>query len=171
MREKFFILGLPRSRTYWLSKFLDTPTCKVEHDGSCNYSSVDDMHENMMDGICDTALVLHWRKLIGKVVVIDRDYSEVVESLKEIGLPESGFLKQIRDAVIEAKKVHTWIPYHFLQNENICKMLFEDMTGETFDRERWAIMDKQILTVPVQEELERFKAASANIHSFYGEFL
>lgn len=170
-RSKFFVLAMPRSRTYWLSKFLTTDSCKVEHDGCCNYSSVEDMQKRMPDGNCDTALALLWRQLEGKVVLIDRDYDECLLELKKMGFDDSTTLRKIKWSLDEAKKVHPVIKFEDLGKEEVCKWLFEYLTEEPFDKERWSNMDKIIMQVSVKDEMERFKSNEENLRLMFGGFI
>lgn len=169
--EPFFVIGLPRSRTYWLSKFLTTDSCKVGHDSSCEYSSIEEMHKKMDNGICDTALAFHWKLLKGKIVIIERDYNDVLRSVSALGMVESASLRKIYDALQEAKQFYPCISYKDLQKKSVCKELFEYLTGEKFDSVRWKRMDKEIITVSVDEEMTRFKNNSENIQSLYGSLL
>ena len=170
-RNKFFVLALPRSRTYWLSKFLSTDTCVVEHDGCCNYPDVKTMLRDMPDGNCDTGLALLWEKLEGRIVVVLRSYADCVESLKRIGFSDSVWLETIYKSLLDAANIHPSVRYKDLDNEATCKWLFEYLTQETFDRDRWVEMKSKILEVSIEDELERFAKNNENIRSMFGEFL
>ena len=166
------MLALPRSRTYWLSKFLTTDTCKCEHDGCCNYSSIDEMLEKMPDGNCDTALALVFDKLKdSKVVIIYRNYHECLDALKEIGFEENSVLKKIRYKLLDAAVAFPCVGFHDLDKEDTCRWLFEYLTEEKFDRERWLKMKDEIAEVSVPDELLRFKSNAANLHKMFGEYL
>ena len=58
-----FILGLPRSRTKWLSEFLKTDKCKTAHEESIKHPTLESLYNSGYDVICDTGLVLLWREL------------------------------------------------------------------------------------------------------------
>lgn len=154
LKDKFFVLGLPRSRTYWLSKFLTTNSCKVEHDGSILYSSLEELHSKMPQGNCDTRLLLHWKNLKGKIVLIDRDYIEVCKSLENIGfLGNTLELCRLKLALEEAKKIYPVIKFDDLQKEEVCKWLFEYLTEERFDSIRWKQLNKLNLQVDLDKEV------------------
>lgn len=75
--NKFIILGLPRSRTYWLSKFLG-----CIHEGIYYYPDYGDFIKSTEIGDSTTAYPLV-KKFIGecKKVIIHRDLNEVKQSL------------------------------------------------------------------------------------------
>lgn len=171
-KDKFFVLSMPRSRSFWLSKFLTTDKCRCEHDASIEYHSIQDMLEGDYDGMCDTALALRWRELRGyKVVVIIREYGACLESLEEMGLCDTPALRKIGACIEDAAKSFPHIRYDDLSDESVCRWLFEYLTEEKFDRERWLLMDREILTVSMEDEIHRFQERAANIVSLYGEFL
>lgn len=170
-RLPFFVLALPRSRTLWLSKFLTTQKCTVEHDGSCEYRTVKEMLENMPDGNCDTALALRWRDLSGKIVIILRDFVEVKKELYSLGLLDEIFIEKVWNSLLEASKVCPTIYYEDLKKEDTCKWIFEYLTGEVFNKERWEELDKTIIQVNVEEEKKRFIENKENIISFYRGYL
>ena len=146
-REKFFVLGLPRSRTYWLSRFLSTPTCVVEHEAAMHYDSLDALHAGMKDGMCDTSLLLRWKDLKGKIVLIERPAAEVEESLNRLypNPRRKALLTCAWDALQEAKRSHHCIQYDDLRQEAVCQWLFEHLTEERFDRLRWKELDQLVL--------------------------
>lgn len=166
--DKFFIIGLPRSRTYWLSQFLSSGDCVVEHDSSCEYASIDEMHSKMPQGICDTGLGLVWKQLKGRVIIVMRDYREVVASLNARGMQENPSLRDLHHSLLEASQTHEVIGYNQLKKERVCRYLFESLTGLPFNRNRWARMDRTILTVDPYSEMVRFKHNEANIRNIYG---
>ena len=172
MKNKFFVLALPRSRTYWLSKFLSTESCEVEHDGSMNYRSIEEMIDNMPDGNCDTALALHWEKLQGKVVVIDRDLEECIMSCKKLNIEiDEIFMSKIALSLKAASEVHPVVPYNDLSYENTCKWIFEYLTGEVFDRDHWLKFNETKIEVLPFRHIEKMYQKRENIMAMYGEFL
>jgi len=169
-KQKFFILGNCRSRTYWLSKFLATPGAKVGHDASCEFKNLDDLLSSDYDGFCDTALGVHWRDLPGKVIVIDRCYKESIKSLNKIGLGETWLTKRVSSALELAKEVYPSIQYNRLSNEATCKRLFEYLTGQPFNVERWKELSSTNLTAPIEAYRDRFTKHEANFEPLYGSF-
>lgn len=86
MKPKFFITGLPRSRTAWLAVYFNCLGQRCLHDGFKN-SGVGIM-ENY-DGNVDSGLMLTNYELIypdAKVVIIERPLRDVANSIQRMGL-------------------------------------------------------------------------------------
>ena len=149
-RDKFYVLATPRSRSNWLSRFLSTPTCTVDHEGSYKYSNVEDMNNrDNPDGIVDTGLSLLWDKLQGKILIVRRNPEDCLKSLilraKKFNLvrSEDSLREELRigNACLDAAEAyHPSIGFDDLQNESACKEIFEYLTCEPFDRDRWLNM-------------------------------
>ncbi len=77
---KFFVLGLPRSRTYWMSVFLN-----CQHEAKHYYPNYQEFMLNDSPG--DSTTCYPWIKehiTDHRVVVINRDINECFESSKEL---------------------------------------------------------------------------------------
>lgn len=77
---KFFVLGLPRSRTYWLSAFL-----RCNHEASHFYSNYTSFM--LSDHVGDSTTCYPWiKKYIAgfPMVVIERDIADCFKSSKKI---------------------------------------------------------------------------------------
>jgi hypothetical protein len=170
-RKKFFVIGLPRSRTAWLSEFLSTPSCKVGHDVCCNFSSVTDLLNSDYDGFCDTGLGLIHDKLIGKIVVVVRNYDDCLKSLLSIGIPETNSMRKLGYSINAAKLLYPSVSYDDLNNESTCQWLFEYLTEEVFDVAMWKSMKSVNIQVNVESEFARFKENANNLKSMFGESL
>ena len=78
--SKFFIVGLPRSRTYWLSQFLG-----CAHEAILNYPDYSEFMES--EHIGDSTTAYPWMKehTYGcKIIVIERDLEEAYQSAMKI---------------------------------------------------------------------------------------
>ena len=162
-----FILGLPRSRTKWLSEFLKTEDCKTSHEESFRHPSLESLYNSGFDVICDTGLIILCKKLDGLIILIDRPLEEVIESCNEIGL-STDILPELRKVFDEAKKYCICIPYEDLKKEAVCKLLFESVTNEKFDRDRWIEMDKNIIECDIGSIFKEVDNNKYNIEKLYG---
>lgn len=177
----YFILGLPRSRTTWLAAFLSTDTQTCYHEKSLEFSSLEDLKIFVQEedcGITDTALLVHWRWLISsipeaKLVVIDRPYSEVIDSLAEIGFSDESKLTLAVSNQIEVIKQESdilVIPFHSLSSKetivSLCKYLEVPFNNSKF------IEFSEMMIQPNKDLLlERMSKNLSNIQSMYGEWL
>jgi hypothetical protein len=69
------ILALPRSRTYWLSRFLSTDTCEFLHEG---------MGDITLNVIGNASTIPLRETDPEKTLIIERDFGEVIQSLKKL---------------------------------------------------------------------------------------
>jgi hypothetical protein len=80
VRDKFFVFGLPRSRTYWLSQFL-----QCTHDGLYFYPDYQRFLDGPSRGDCST--MYPWTKDLipenSRKVVIERDVEECHRSFEK----------------------------------------------------------------------------------------
>lgn len=165
-----YMLGLPRSRTKWLSVFLATDKCKTAHEESIHHASVESIEASGFDVICDTALIQKWKELNGKIILIERSIDDVEESLKEIGYPIPRImLDEFNECLQEAKKHYRCIQFDELKNEAVCKELFEEVTGEEFDRERWKNLNAQIIECSMLELVKDVSNNVNNLLQLYGK--
>jgi len=92
--KPFVIFALPRSRTYWLSRFLTYGGSTCGHDETRHVRSVEDVRSWLAQdqvGTVETAAAPFWRLLLkerpdAKVLVVRRPVAEVVDSLMRLGI-------------------------------------------------------------------------------------
>ena len=108
----FYILGLPRSRTAWLSSFLSDKDGLCIHEGSYHYPDYSDILEsNKIVGDSTTALPLIKRYINpeDQVIVIERKMKDVSKSLISLfGRPfreEIELLKSELDTIENAIRI------------------------------------------------------------------
>lgn len=152
----FLVLALPRSRTYWLSKFLSYGDYECGHDGLRYLRSMEDVRIWLAQdhaGSCETAGAPWWRLIPEDmpVVVVRRPVSEVVDSLLKIDLegiggydrPDLTRRMEKLDAKldqIEARRKVLSVSYDSLSTEKTCKRVFEHCLPYEFDDKWWASM-------------------------------
>lgn len=177
----YFIFGLPRSRTTWLTAFLSSVIVPCYHEKSIEFSSLEKLKDFMVAnhcGMCDTALAVHWRWLrvhvpYAKILVVQRPYQECLNALSNIGMPgESKLMQGVRDS-IEDIKIETDIPvvsYDTLNQErvvrNICNYL-----EVPFSASRFTEFSEMMIQPNNTLLLERVVKNIDNFKSLYGEWL
>ena len=95
MIRPFFILGLPRSRTYWLSKFLTYREWTCGHEELRHIRTMEDAKSWLSQpstGSAETALAPFWRLLPkdARLVIVRRPVAEVKDSLLRLSLGDGG---------------------------------------------------------------------------------
>lgn len=154
----FIVVSLPRSRSYWLSRLLDSPARPCGHDTLMEMVSISQFREQFerqwVFGTVETGLARHWRIAMHEVpearfVALMRDPSEVEASLKRIGLEDPELSARAKDLerlaaapgtlVIEANRLgeapyvaSIWQALHGVP----CQLgWIEDRIAERLDRE------------------------------------
>lgn len=114
MTSPTIILGMPRSRTAWLSAFLSTPDRPFLHEPSVHWHGLHDLRtflSNADAAACDSGLTLFWRDILAfrpdvTLIVIHRSEQAVFASLIDAGIPlPRDIIRRLRvlsDATAEA---------------------------------------------------------------------
>ncbi len=177
MNAPFLICGLPRSRTAWLSVFLNCP-----HELSSKTPSVDALVEkiNRSEGNSDSIQVLFLGKIMKKVpnaklVFIHRNLLESIRafsSVSGIKAETCGELfGRIFGEMLEWKRRlpnSLWIEYEDLKNEQTAFKLWNYCRPhEEFDSERYSELEK----LNIQQKPDLIKYAALRPHEFYTSIL
>lgn len=109
----FVVFSLPRSRSYWLSKFLTSSSWSCGHDEIVRFRGLEDLESWLSQdyvGSVETAGASFWRLLVKyrpdtRVVVVLRPRAEVMVSLSQFGLPIN-FTRLERDLFLLESKLH-----------------------------------------------------------------
>jgi len=153
----FIVLGLPRSRTAWLSRFLTYGDHVCGHEQLRYMRSLDDVaawFRQPCIGSAETSAAPFWR-LIDKVahdarvVVVRRPVHEVFASLSALGIAFNGALLRKRLHALDRKldQIEARLPhvlsvnYADLATEPTCKAVFEHCLPYPFDAEHWRALD------------------------------
>jgi hypothetical protein len=167
----FLILALPRSRTYWLSRFLSYGPWSCEHDQLRHLRSWEDLATWWtipFNGSVETNGMTFWRLIPPhvRVVTIRRPVDEVLESLLHLGLPFDQQILRLGLArmdqkldQLEARRPGVLsLQYHCLQSESICRELFEHCLGLEHDSNWWLALAKMNLQTNLQTTLKYLSA-------------
>lgn len=95
MTTPTIIIGMPRTRSAWLSAFLSTPARPFLHEPSVLWKGLPDLRtflENPRAAACDTGLTLFWQDIFAwrpdvTMIVIQRPEQAVFASLIDAGIP------------------------------------------------------------------------------------
>ncbi|MHB8727567.1 MAG: hypothetical protein ACYC9K_00855 [Sulfuricaulis sp.] len=135
----FFILGLPRSRSAWLSAFLTTDKTLCYHDALALCRTPNDMHklgDGRLTGNADTGLALFYpwvNAQRAKRIVIKRPMEEVWASVEQLGLPTDG-LPLLERCL---SRVHADLTINFNEIDNFLSTLWRVCSGGfPFDEKR-----------------------------------
>lgn len=140
----FLVLTLPRSRSFWLSKFLDCP-----HDPSRHFATAADVAAYFSDGACgvDTALGLIWADMARyvradlRIAVVHRAVPDVLASLARIGIAGPnlpGAMHRMADALLRIRGAH--FAYSQLATRDGAARLFHYCLGRGFSDDWWTTM-------------------------------
>lgn len=154
--QPFIILGMPRSRTYWLSRFLSYGSWHCGHDELQHCRSLDDVRSWFAQpdiGTVETAAAPFWRLLPkdAKVVTVRRPIEEVLDSVMRV-LPGSDMaamdkllrgvdrkLDQVEARILGVMRVE----YRYLAHESVCKTVFEHCLPYQHDHDWWTSWNAQ----------------------------
>jgi GNAT superfamily N-acetyltransferase len=177
MSAPFLIFGLPRSRTYWLSRSLSYGGWTCSHDHAPFLRSVEDVKSWLsMDrvGSVETGAVLWWRlarhfRPDVKMAVVRRDRAEVTERLMRFGFFDRARLVAILARYDRALDACARAPgclsvgFDELREEPVYARLFEHCLELPFDRVWWEALAGQDLQINLQAQLDYVRAHQPQI--------
>lgn len=168
----FIVYALPRSRTYWLSQFLNYAPWRCHHDLALDVDNVRDFVARFKSGhvgTVETGTVLGWkilRKMMprARVAVVRRPLSEVRESLAAFGIKlERGDLERkdaLLDEVADCPETLS-VSFADLQNEACCARLFEHCLQRPFDSGWWLGLSSRNLQIDMHARLKKMALRKA----------
>jgi hypothetical protein len=166
----FIVYALPRSRTFWLSRFLTYGDWQCGHDEMRHARALDDVQAWLSQpctGTVETGAAPFWRLVSHvKTIVIRRPISEVVASIRKLGFDVDPDLLTKSMARLDRKldQIEHRIPdvlsvrYDDLQSEDTCKAVFERCLPYQHDHNWWRRMAKLNLQVNMHHVMRYFAA-------------
>lgn len=167
----YLVLGLPRSRTFWLAKFLSRPERMCEHDPSVRFRSRRDVEQYFWAGgaaATDTALSRIWPSFDLShvlVVVVHRPLFEVCASLRRLGLPTEGMAAAERQ-LAGIRGMH--IKAADLDEERIAEAVYQACTGRLAPAGRWREMIGRNLQCDAGQVAQAAAANQNGIRALFG---
>ena len=161
----FLILALPRSRTFWISKFLSYREYECGHEEARYLRSIEDAKiwiTQERRGSSETSISSFWR-LIHKanpnlrIVTVRRPVSEVVKSVMAIDIKGDGewneekLTKNMMALDAKLSQIERRLPnvlsvnFHDLDKESVVKNVFEHCLPYAFDKSWWLSLASQNL--------------------------
>lgn len=182
----FLILSLPRSRSAWMTHFLNYPLARppvtVGHDILIECDDVAqfiDSYRNGMTGTVETSAAPLWkivRKELPdcKIVVVRRPLIEVYRSLEKHGylfnLSELAELNELLEMISEMPRVCS-ICYEGLDSPGVCKWLFEYCLEIDFDFDWWLQLQGMNIQVDLKERMEQLERRKESMERVRQEVL
>lgn len=168
----FLVLGLPRSRTAWLSRFLTYGDHICGHEELRHCRSIDDVKSWLSQshmGSAETAASPFWRLLLRlapdvRVVVVRRPVAEVVESLAAFGFDRPVMEPMMRRLDAKLRQIVKRVPnvlevtFDGLNDEATCKAVFEHCLPYAFNKAHWARLSRENVQCDMRA-LVRYAAA------------
>lgn len=150
----FIVYALPRSRTFWLSRFLSYRDWNCGHDEIRHFRALDDAKSWLSQectGTVETGAAPWWR-LVQKyrpdirAVVIRRPVHDVVESLARFGFDPDVMTRAMTRLDRKLDQIERRVPgvlsvsFDELATEEGCARVFEHCLPHAFDFEWWATL-------------------------------
>lgn len=148
----FIVLALPRSRTYWLSRYLTYGGWTCSHDEARYVRGADDVAAWLSQdlvGTVETGAAPFWRLLLqlrpdARIAVIRRPVGEVIESLLATGIQfdrsaldrSMARLDRKLDQIERIPNVLS-VAYADMNQEATCARVFEHCLGMPHDHDWW----------------------------------
>lgn len=134
-RPPFVILGTPRSRTFWLSRFMSYAGRSVLHEPSVNFGDLSDLswllNTDTVAGVVDSMLTFRWHDIVRfrpatRIVVVERLRHQVIASFMRTGifnghmapsnhrLAELLYMHGLAMDALRREVPHLYVPYSML---------------------------------------------------------
>lgn len=180
MNGRFFITGLPRSRTAWMAAYCSQGRTLCFHEPITQIESLHDLRR-LYDspyydhiGISDSGLGFHigWilEHLKPRTLIIDRPRRDVEKSLKRLGFPatnQAALLERELDRWSDHPLVRT-VPYALLDRGGTMERLWAHlMPGAPFDRVRF----ESFCDLNIQADLTKTRARVAERQPYIDKIL
>lgn len=170
----FLVVGTPRSRTAWLAKFLSYGGRECLHEPSLRFSSSDCLKlflqndaaaasDSMMTFLCHQARSIRQDCI---VVSVRRPLAEVRESFARLGLTVADwFLQMLDDRVemVEEDLANLSVRFSDLEDEKVCKDIFEGCLRTQFDKSWWRSMKDLNIQSDVRSTLTLLRERDADL--------
>lgn len=148
--KPFFITGLPRSRTAWLSVLMTTDDTICFHEPSRDIANLDDLgkkfesEQHRYVGVSDSGLGFLASDILERfkprTLIVERPIQEVEASLDAMGFPASNYCEALKaelDLVKDGPLVMR-VPFQLLGDKRVAMRIFWHlMPGIPFDEERF----------------------------------
>ena len=172
--KPFVVLAVPRSRTYWLSKFLTYGDYECGHEQILGLRSMADLKSWKAQGFvgsAETAGASWWRLLDGvNIVTVRRPVKECVDSMLAVdmkgvcGFERETLTKRFEQIDAKLTQIEHRMPnvlsvqFADLANEETCARVFEHCLPYPHDSERWQWMKDRHLECSMPAIIRYYQA-------------
>jgi len=160
----FVIFSLPRSRSFWLSKFLTYGHWTCGHDVCLNFENLEDLrkyYSQERTGSCETGAMEYYkvfRQLVPelKFVVVRRELDEVKKSLWKFGITLDDAESKL-EALREISKLPNTLTIHFdkLDIPSSARALWEFVLPVPFDNQWFNYFKSRNLQINMRERVNK----------------
>jgi|HubBroStandDraft_1064217.scaffolds.fasta_scaffold32872_4 GNAT superfamily N-acetyltransferase len=167
---QFLVCSLPRSRSFWLSRFLSYRDWHCGHDEIRRFRTMADVRSWLSQpctGSAETAAAPFWRMASGmRIVTIRRPVTEVIASLARFGFdplmtrPLLVRLNRKLDQIEHRVPGVLSVPFADLTSEETCARVFEFCLPYRHDHDWWRVHAEANLQVSL---LAQARYAEANL--------
>jgi len=181
MTSPFIVFALPRSRTFWMSHFLNYGIWKCHHDICVDLHSIKELQDffsNPNVGTVETGMVVGWEIAEAlfpeaRRVVIKRPVCEVSQSLAKHNIFIDDQLLDRREKLDQLSLQSDVLNVTFdeLNEEETCRKIFEFCLQQPFDRDWWLSLKDQNIQIDMQEHLEKLNRHMPGIQRLHSEML
>lgn len=174
----FIVLGLPRSRTKWLSTLLTFGKFTCHHDlpvSVKSFTEIKNILSKNNNGVVDTGLACGIWSILkefpkSRIVVIRRNWADVQKSASNIGWEiEENYLRWQEDNLKTISLIPGVLTINFdeLNNFDKCSELFLYCLGQSLPDFWWEKLKDENIQIDIQE---RFSAIEKNKDNLVGIF-
>ncbi len=171
----FIIYGLPRSRTYWLSRFLSYRDWNCGHDELRHVRSMEDVKAwftQPCTGTVETGAAPWWRLVPprARVVTVRRPVSEVVDSLARLGFDPAVMTPLMTKLDRKLDQIEHRVPgvlsvrFRDLGNEGTCRELFEYCLPYPHDPRWWDELSRVNLQTSMSGLVRYYQAYQSQLN-------
>lgn len=169
--QPFFIAGLPRSRTAWLSVLCTTDRTVCYHEPTALMQSLDSL-DQIYDsryyshvGVSDSGLGFFAEEILKRwaprTLIVERNVREVEQSLAQLGLPVTNYCDLLLEHLrhVKAHPLVMWVPFEALSEERTVERIFWHLLpGVAFDEARFDLLERMVIEPNPQMVVNAFVA-------------
>ncbi len=140
--SNFFVIGLPRSRTAWLSNFLTYDDNFCYHEGIDGCSTIEEYKDKLGENKGDSSTGLMLFDMNKEFpdspkVIIEGSVDKAIEFTKEVyGVYEPEYFYELKDKLDSIKGLRI----KFEDINNSLEQIWEHLIGTPYDKERGSLL-------------------------------
>lgn len=152
MKPDFLIVGLPRSRTAWLSNWLTYGKSFCFHEPLLGCDSLAAFQQKFdvpyeVVGAADTGAIFWLEQILmlapdTKLIIVERPVEDCIQSLDATGIPYDEALVYQAAKLLERARQYDnmWVPFHSLDADHVGASIWHHCVGDGFDVNRFRML-------------------------------